>query len=198
MTAYTQHVCETDWGCIIRCDTAMAERSALIERVAACAGLAMLALAVSSATGASAAAAPRVLTFLPAYLWAGAPWGAAALVLLWIAERGMGAEVQIDREARQLRETVVNRRGKTRIRRTLPFGEITSAYIRRHDDSHDGAQLFVRAGEGRPALHVATGSETTLRAIHNILNHELGLTVAPRRVSPHGRQTRRHDRTLAA
>jgi len=198
MTAYTQHVCETEWGCTIRCDTAVAERSALIERVAACAGLAMLALAVSSATGAGAAPTPAALAFMPAYLWAGAPWGAAALVLLWIAERGLGAEVQIDREARELRQTVVNRRGKTRVRRALPFAEISSAYIRRHDDTHEGAQLFVRAGEGSLPLHVATGSEMTLRAIHGTLNHEIGLAVSPRRVVPREKGSRRDERAVAA
>ena len=94
-----------------------------------------------------------------------------ALMFLWISERGLAREVQIDTERRSLRICAVNRKGVSRTLRDLPFDSIKTAYIKKVGSL---SQLFLRVSGQKQAVHIANGSDVTLREVHKRLNLELG------------------------
>jgi len=167
-------VCETPWGYVIGSDTRLNQRSALIERVCVVAGIAFVLASlggwllpqVQAAVPLSGVGiAPRIVSALSMLM--------PALLFLWISERGLGQEVQVDIEERCLRQCVSNRRGTTRTQRKVQFDAIGSAFIRPGVNVHGIAQLFVRLTDGRSILHLASGREATMRILHERLSHDL-------------------------
>ncbi|MHC0053125.1 hypothetical protein [Actibacterium sp. D379-3] len=161
---------ETNWGYIISSDTQWGNRAALIERTFALAGCACLIAACGSwlFPQVNAAVGPDMPGRIASSLGMGIP----ALLFLWLSERGMGYEVQVDVVKSCLRQGVCNRRGKVRTLRTVPFDKIGSAFIKRGQAPGDIAQLFVRLTGGR-TVHLTSGRETTLRTLHGRLSREL-------------------------
>jgi len=159
-------VCETNWGYIIRSDTGIGNRAALIERVCAIAGIAFFVAAfgqwmIPQVQAAVPLAAPeRVASSLGLAM--------PGLLFLWISSRGMTREVQVDEVKRCLRMSVCNRNGRSRVLRSVPFEQIGSAYIKRGAP----AQLYLRLTDEKRVLHVASGREPTLRVLHERLSHQ--------------------------
>ncbi|NHX27480.1 hypothetical protein HA397_26370, partial [Escherichia coli] len=88
-------------------------------------------------------------------------------------DRGMGQEIHVDIHKGELRQGVVNRNGKFRPQRVVPFAGVASAYIKRVDAAGDLSQLFVRMHDSKKVLHLASGREGTLRLLHQRLIHEM-------------------------
>lgn len=164
-------ICETSWGYIIQSDTEWSNRAALIERVCAMAGIAFLVAASGQWLFPQVHAAidfahpERVASTLGLAM--------PALMFLWISDRGMTREVQVDVTKSCLRLCVRNRRGKTRVLRAVPFERIASAYVKRSGAPGAPAQLFLRLHGHRPVMHIASGREATLRVLHGRLNEEI-------------------------
>lgn len=159
-------LCETNWGYIIRSDTGIANRAALIERTCAVAGIAFLTAAfgqwmIPQVQAAVVLAAPeRVVSTLGLAM--------PGLMFLWISSRGMTREVQVDEVKRCLRMSVCNRNGRSRVLRSVPFEQIGSAFIKRGAP----AALYLRFADEKRVLRVASGRETTLRLLHERLSHQ--------------------------
>ncbi|ALG90143.1 MULTISPECIES: hypothetical protein [Actibacterium] len=164
-------IVDTKWGFIIRSDTQFARRAVLIERVAAMAGLAVLAVACGSwflpevPSAVDTGPAGRLISTVAL--------ATPALAFLWVSERGLAREAQVDIVKSRLRLTLCNRRGKSRAYRIIPFDKIASAYVKPGNDRGDASQLFVRHADTNEVVHVASGRETTLRRLHERLSREL-------------------------
>lgn len=164
---------ETTWGYVIRSDTQFADRAALAERVSAITGLAFMFTAFASwlvpqahqlvdpnLTFIGRAASTMMLAF-------------PALMFLWISERGLSREVEVDVVRKEVRTSVCNRKGKSRVQRVVPFGTIGSAFIKRMTEGGTTAKLYLRLTQNQGVIEVATGREATMRALHERLSMEL-------------------------
>ena len=163
-------MCETEWGYIVRSDTKVSRRSATIERMCGLTGLAFLA-AVSAQWMIPMVNAATPIALSMSKTAASIGLFMPALMFLWISERGLAREVQIDTERRTLRICAVNRKGVSRTLRDLPFDSIKTAYIKKVGSL---SQLFLRVSGQKQAVHIANGSDVTLREVHKRLNLELG------------------------
>jgi len=170
----------TDWGYVIRPDSQLARRAVLIERVSAITGLAFMVLAFGSwlfpqvhAAVDVGAAAKMVST-----LGLAVP----ALMFLWIAERGMARDIEVDLVKSTLRMCVCNRHGRARVLKDIPFEHVGSAYIKKVTDESANARLYLRLTGKKGIVEVASGRETTMRVLHQRLSQEL----RPKRVQLRG------------
>ncbi|MCV2880966.1 hypothetical protein [Actibacterium sp. XHP0104] len=187
-------LCETNWGYIIRSDTQWSNRAALIERVCAAAGLACLTAAALQWLFPPAAAGVS-MDSTEFRIMSSMGMAMPALMFLWISDRGMGQEIHVDIHKGELRQGVVNRKGKFRPQRVVPFADVASAYIKRVEGAGDLSQLFVRMRDGKKVLHLASGRENTLRLLHQRLINEMkpseaasdGWELVGRRLLPAGR-----------
>lgn len=164
-------VTETKWGYVIRSDSRLSERAALIERVCAITGLAFMCVAFGSwlipqvhAAGLDGTAIRVAST---------ASLAVPALMFLWIAERGMAHDFEVDLRKSEIRLSVCNRAGRARVLKQIPFANIGSAYIKRAANHGANARLFLRLAGKAGVVEVATGRETTMRVLHERLSHEL-------------------------
>lgn len=164
-------LCETSWGYTIRSDTQVARRAVLIERMSGFAGIACLAVACGSWLVPEVQAA--VLGGVSAKMASSIGMAIPALLLLWICDRGMTQEVQVDVVKGCLRLTVCNRNGKSRVLRKIGFDTIASAFVKKNPGHGDSAQLFVRGAKGGAPFAIANGRESTLRLLHDRLSQEL-------------------------
>ncbi|KCV83488.1 hypothetical protein ATO10_01970 [Actibacterium atlanticum] len=166
-------VCETNWGFVISSDTQWSNRSVLIERVCAVAGLACLVAACGSWLFPQVNASVPMPVDVPLRLASSLTMAMPALLFLWISDRGMGSEVQIDVVKGCLRRGVCNRRGKFRVQSKVPFSDIASAYIKRGSTKNDLCQLHVRLKGSNKVVYVASGSEATMKVLYDRLNQVL-------------------------
>ncbi|WP_372603544.1 hypothetical protein [Actibacterium sp.] len=172
-------LCETNWGFIISSDTQWSNRAALIERVCAVAGIACLIAACMNWLFPSVDAVTQVADSTRYRIMSSLGMAMPALLFLWISDRGMGHEIQVDVQKQSLRQGVVNRKGKFRVQREVPFSEITSTYIKRCEGFGGCAQLHVRLGKGKRVLSLASGRESTMRVLHQRLTNELQPSRSP-------------------
>lgn len=164
-------VCETNWGYIIRSDTQLRDRAVLIERVSGIAGLTFLAIAAGNWLIPQVQAAG--LMSAPQQMLTTVGLAVSGLIFLWISERGMTREVQVDVRQRRLRIAQCNRRGRARVEQGFAFDDISSAYVTRSEGGTKGARLFLRLSESARAVPVASGREPTMRVLHERLSHEI-------------------------
>lgn len=160
---------ETSWGYIIREDLDRFARETVVEAMGRFLGLVL----VLSAYG---------QWLLPAALYSGnVLWAKAGVsfvlgligaLVYWIASRGLHVEVQVDLTRRELRVVNRNSRNQTRVRRRVSMRNIESAFLRRATTRDVPAHLFLRLRGGQE-LHVATGSEKMLTAIHRRLGRDI-------------------------
>lgn len=166
-------VCETNWGFVISSDTQWSNRSVLIERVCAAAGLACLVAACGSWLFPEVHATVSMPVEVPMRIASSLTMAMPALLFLWISDRGMGGEVQIDVVKGCIRRGICNRKGKFRVQKKVPFSQIGSAFIKRSSERGDTCQLFVRLNDSKQAIYVASGSESTMQLLYDRLNQVL-------------------------
>ena len=162
---------ETPWGYVIRSDMQLSGRAALIERVCAITGLAFMFAAFGNwlFPQVHAAVDGGVSTMWMSTVLLAFP----ALLFLWISERGMSHDVEVDVTKSQLRLSVSNRYGRSRVVNSIPFDHVGSAYVKRTSDYGSQARLYLRLSGSKGILQVASGRESTMRVLHERLSHEL-------------------------
>lgn len=161
----------TEWGYVIRSDAQLARRAALIERVCLATGIAFMIAAFGSWMFPQAHASVELGSI--GKIASTAALSVPALMFLWIAERGMSSDMEVDTVKSQLRLCVCNRNGRARVLKAIPFEHVGSAYIKRISESSNRARLYLRIKGRKDAVQVAAGRETTMRVLHDRLSTEL-------------------------
>ncbi|KAJ56561.1 hypothetical protein ACMU_06360 [Actibacterium mucosum KCTC 23349] len=164
-------VTETKWGYVIRSDSRVSQRAALIERVSAMTGLAFMSMAFGSWLIPEVQAAG--LSDTSVRMASTATLAIPALMFLWIAERGMAQDFEVDLRKSEIRLSVCNRAGRARVLKQIPFDQVGSAYIKRASNHGANARLFLRLQGKGGVVEVASGRESTMRVLHERLSYEL-------------------------
>ncbi|RSK33522.1 hypothetical protein EJA01_09515 [Rhodovulum iodosum] len=163
-------MCETNWGYVFRSGTTFNDRAALIERVSAIAGLTFFVLAVGHWFFPDA----DVVMHTPMERLASSfGLASAGLAFVWISERGLRHDIQVDLERRRLRLTTTNRRGKARIVRSFAFAEITSLFVKRSAEPGRPARLCLRVAGNRWDVELMRGSAAALAVLHGRIAGDL-------------------------
>ena len=164
----------TDVGYDVKTETPFGDRAVLIERVAAIAGLTLVALAVA---GIYVGRAYQLHGLGSGHLVAGAVLLTGGIAYVWISARGMRHQAKFDLEKREMNYVVRNRLDGCRTLRSVSFDEIKAAFIKRPSEPGKPALLYVRIGDGEDLIEVARGSEDALKELHARLSHDLPHTV---------------------
>lgn len=160
----------TDVGYDVRTRTPFGDRAELIERVAAIAGLALVALALA---GLYVGRSYSVHGLGGAHMVAGAVLLTGGVAFLWISARGMRHQTSFDLSKRELHYDVRNRLGTTRALRSVSFDQITESFIISADSADLPAKLYVRIGPGDDLIEVARGSEEELDLLRDRIERDL-------------------------
>lgn len=161
----------TNWGYVIRADVQLARRAALIERVCLATGMAFLVMAFVSWMVPTGYTGPQVQ--LSNQIAATFGLAMPAFLFIWIAERGLSRDVEVDLVHSQLRMCVSNRNGRARTVKAIAFDDIGSAYIKKKADFGCQARLYLRLKGNKGVVELAHGRETTMRVLHERLSLEL-------------------------
>lgn len=160
----------TDVGYDVRTRTPFGDRAELIERVAAIAGLALVAMALA---GLYVGRAYSMHGLGNSHLIAGAVLLTGGVAYLWISARGMRHQTSFDLAKRELHYVARNRLGTTRSLRSVSFDEITESFITSAAAADQPAKLFVRVGPGDDLIEVARGSEDELDLLRDRIERDL-------------------------
>jgi len=186
---------DTYWGYVILCDTPSARRARSVEVISMITGFALIASAVMQWIAPGALTSPDLVTFK-----AGASVTFVVLggVLVWFARRGLRYEVQIDRNKREVRAVLRNRRNLSRVIERVGFEDVGSAFIERARSPFAPSRLYMRVRDTQTLIEVATGPEAELQALHARLSHDLAAPRAVKANAPQPVVPRRPVSTLRA
>jgi len=96
-----------------------------------------------------------------------------AFMLLWYASRGSQVEYHIDTSQGEIRETVVNRTGRSTRLGTYGFDAIGGVFIDRAGADSQNASLALRFGNTSQTVVVAQGSAAQLGQLKDRLGQDL-------------------------
>jgi len=96
-----------------------------------------------------------------------------ASFLLWYASRGSQVEFHIDTSQGEIRETVINRAGRSTRLGTYGFDAIGGVYIDRSDLNPRNAALVLRFGNTSQKAVVASGTVAQLETLKDRLGQDL-------------------------
>ena len=100
-------------------------------------------------------------------------FAAFATFLLWYASRGSQVEFHIDTSQGEIRETIVNRAGRSTRRGIYGFDAIGGVYIDRTDPNPSKAALVLRFGNTSQTAIVANGTVAQLETLKDRLGQDL-------------------------
>ncbi len=164
----------TSWGYVVRTRDKNTKRSAVIERMCLVAGVSLIIpgawhWVLPGVESAFTSTSDQMLTVVSIMV--------AGLLFFWISVRGLREEVHVDRSRGQLRVMAVNRNGQTRPKSVIPFDQIESAFLKRHEE-YQPAQLYLRLKKGVPVC-VASGDIDALETLTTRMTQDFGRTELP-------------------
>lgn len=152
------------WGMLFRSDVQWGRRAALVEMICLLAGIAMAFGVTWQWIALGNQGADFAMRFSAAALQL-----AAAILFIWVSERGLGREVHVDVVDGDLRQYARNRRGALRAIRVIPLADVRTAFVKRSPQPGKPAQMYARIGTSNREVPIAEGGEPALRRIQECM-----------------------------
>ncbi len=99
--------------------------------------------------------------------------------ILWAGRTCTPGEYQVDTLRGEVRFGSRALKGRFREKGVLPFADITSVFLLRSKEQRHTTRLFLRVGEGREALEIATGNQDKLERLRDRLIRDLQRAAEP-------------------
>lgn len=165
---------ETYWGYIIRCKTCDRSLAILLQWASAIVGISLLIAAFGMWTLPGSMVSLDVIGFK---LGISSIMGVLGMSMVWFASHGTYYEVQVDLARLELRETLRNSRGASRVQNRIKFEDVDAVYIERPDTDTAKARLMLRLAASSKQIELAKDYEENLTRLHLRLGRDiLGMT----------------------